>query len=1094
MTETRRWLEDRRRELWRRKAGASVALNVGLVLIVLAVGVTLGRVGIYQSAPVLVLGAWLAALAAAAWGVRQLWVHRTRLAVAALAREVEHRGGARLGLVAGAAAGPPAGGSRSLAAAADRRVAAWLADHGMDALAGARAEARRSLLAGGLVLAAGTSLLIVSQPGSARGAELWHPLAVLTRGRGPVELSVDRDEVRRGESVNVTVSAVGRRHAALWTRAPGEPWSERPLALDSSGVRSFQLGPLDSDRFLRAASGGRTSKTIHVRVSLPALLTDFQLTARFPDYMERLDQPIVADGDTVLLPVGTSVTVEGEATVDLASAAWRSEHQAVPLEVSGAALRGSLVVRATARWRLDILTRAGGGGGALEGDPPELVIVAVRDSAPLVAVPVPGVDTVAPLTLQLPIVIDARDDHRLVMVDLVSWRVGRTGVRSEEVREGIPLPEGGGGTERAVLHWNLDLNGRGFLPGDTAYYKVQARDNAPESQLGESRVFALRLRSMSELRRATREASRGVMATADSLAEAQRDLARAIEDVAAERNRGAADRGGNQLRFASVERARELLADQEALAGRARELRDRLRELSDAAWSAGVTDPEFHRQLRELEELLERALTEELQERLEELRRALEQLEAPAVRDALERLARAAQELREELERSRELLQRAAIEGEMTTLAQDVEELAERQAQWNDSAAGGVDSTLAEAENMLAAEAEKLAAELSELQAAIDSAGLEGGVASAERGTRDAAAHMRQAAHRGRTGDQRGARRSGEAASESLDPVAEDLRAERERLRDEWRREVLAAMDRALVETAQLASAQEAVQHRLSRGESGADVRGAQAAAREGIDRLIDRLQRAAGKNALVSPRLGAELGLAKGKMSGALEQLQSPSPNTRSAAAQAGQALDALNAVIYSLLRSRGDVAGAQSGSGLQEAIEQMARLANQQGGLNSKTGGLLPLVPQGGEQLLGELRDIARRERALAAELERLKAESGMPGAGQLAEDAKNIARELEAGRLNRETILRQEQLFRRLLDAGRTLRGDEEESEERVSETADPLNVRLPAATGVPERAARFPYPGWEELRTLSPEVRRLILDYFRRLNQPSSGARP
>ncbi len=36
----------------------------------------------------------------------------------------------------------------------------------------------------------------------------------------------------------------------------------------------------------------------------------------------------------------------------------------------------------------------------------------------------------------------------------------------------------------------------------------------------------------------------------------------------------------------------------------------------------------------------------------------------------------------------------------------------------------------------------------------------------------------------------------------------------------------------------------------------------------------------------------------------------------------------------------------------------------------------------------------------------------------------------------------------------------------------------------ATG-PE--ARFPYPEWEQLRPFTPSERRLILDYFRRLNE-------
>jgi hypothetical protein len=143
------------------------------------------------------------------------------------------------------------------------------------------------------------------------------------------------------------------------------------------------------------------------------------------------------------------------------------------------------------------------------------------------------------------------------------------------------------------------------------------------------------------------------------------------------------------------------------------------------------------------------------------------------------------------------------------------------------------------------------------------------------------------------------------------------------------------------------------------------------------------------------------------------------------------------------------------------------------------------------GGNELMQQLQALAAQQRALAQELERLRAQSELTGMGELAAEAEQIAQDLEAGRLDRETLERQERLFRRLLDAGRTLESEEDdERTERVAESARPGNVRLPEVTGLPGGAPRYPYPTWEDLRRLSPEERRLILDYFRRLN----GVRP
>ena len=151
------------------------------------------------------------------------------------------------------------------------------------------------------------------------------------------------------------------------------------------------------------------------------------------------------------------------------------------------------------------------------------------------------------------------------------------------------------------------------------------------------------------------------------------------------------------------------------------------------------------------------------------------------------------------------------------------------------------------------------------------------------------------------------------------------------------------------------------------------------------------------------------------------------------------------------------------------------------------SDAGQMLPMMANGQQQMMQQLQQLAEQQRRLGEELERLEAEGAPTGTDELAEEALELARQLELG-LDRETVERQEQLFRRLLDAGRTLRSDEEdEKKERESETGDQTNVRVPAELeGAAGPETRYPYPKWEQLRLFSPDERRLILDYFRRLN--------
>jgi hypothetical protein len=218
-------------------------------------------------------------------------------------------------------------------------------------------------------------------------------------------------------------------------------------------------------------------------------------------------------------------------------------------------------------------------------------------------------------------------------------------------------------------------------------------------------------------------------------------------------------------------------------------------------------------------------------------------------------------------------------------------------------------------------------------------------------------------------------------------------------------------------------------------------------------------------------------------------EALATAAPNSREAARRSEEAVDALNAAAYTLLRSRGAVEGAASGSGLQEAMEMMAQMAQQQGQLGQQGAGLLPQMGQGG-QLQEQLRSLGARQRALAERLERMRAGGQIPGAADLAQEAKELARTLEAGRLDRQTVERQERLFRRMLDAGRTLQGEEkDEKQERQSTAARDDSVHLPPAlrSRLAGEDALLRMPSWDELQQLSPEERRQVVEYFRRLQE-------
>jgi hypothetical protein len=138
----------------------------------------------------------------------------------------------------------------------------------------------------------------------------------------------------------------------------------------------------------------------------------------------------------------------------------------------------------------------------------------------------------------------------------------------------------------------------------------------------------------------------------------------------------------------------------------------------------------------------------------------------------------------------------------------------------------------------------------------------------------------------------------------------------------------------------------------------------------------------------------------------------------------------------------------------------QQMSSLAREQRDIAQKLGGM----NKGGgrDDLLGRLDDLVKV--------------------------ADQIARDLEGGRLTPQTVKRQSELFHKLLDAGRTMERDEV-SEERKAEAAHPLppSVIRALKPGLFDDADRYALPSAEQLRGLPPAYRRLILEYFEKLNR-------
>jgi hypothetical protein len=273
-------------------------------------------------------------------------------------------------------------------------------------------------------------------------------------------------------------------------------------------------------------------------------------------------------------------------------------------------------------------------------------------------------------------------------------------------------------------------------------------------------------------------------------------------------------------------------------------------------------------------------------------------------------------------------------------------------------------------------------------------------------------------------------------------------------------------------------------------------LRAQQSALQQGVQRASERLADQAKKSAMVSPGSQQAMREAQQRVDQAMRDANNAQQGT-GAQQQSNSMRDAAQALrqaASALARDRERVEGAQSGSGVPEMVAELQKLAQQQGEVNAQMAGLFP-TPNSRQSpdavALEKARVLARQQRAVAKALDDVQDLDATGKTRELAREARTLAQQLEAGAADPSTLDRQQRLFRKMLDAGRLLQQEErDEQGPRESKPGDRVSPFAPPDADVHGRdALKYRAPTWDELKSLTPEERRAVLEYFRRLNAPA-----
>ena len=1012
----------------------------------------------------------------------------------------------------------PSGVSSSLADQAAQNALGYLHGERRDLAGRMTHEVGRWMRRGGLGLMVLMSLVIVlTAVAPGRFLMVWAGLARpfdLIAGPTLPALVVTPGtvEVLRGSDVPMEVSAPGRTTVTVHWQATGDIALAETIDLDGDrGSFVLRSVTAHTDYWVQAPDGAMSPR-YELQPVDPLMVGDLIVRIAFPPHTGRPPEEYSVVVPPLRIPVGSVFSFEGRASRPLVSAGLErlegggeaggdadgeADGEAGPaLSVTGPSFEGWWTPRVSGlyEWRF-----IGVDGEPAEVLPPPLGLTMVPDSAPNISVLLPGRDTLLPVSLRQPLVLQAADDYGLDRLELVVYRVTAFGDRMAPAEQPITV----GRTRGALLRPVIDLTSWELLPGDTIRYFARAVDNAPIPNVSETREYVLRSPTAGDLRREAQErldeAARGVEQLAnqaDERAAATQELERELSSQRDPESQSRTEQDEERLDFDQQEDVREALEAQEELLAALDSLQLELAELNQDLEATGLADPELQEELRELQRLLDELAPESLEERLEELAELLDQMTGDDADKAIEQLAGDQEALRDRLEAAIEQFERAAMEQDFRATAEEAEELAQQEQALADAMKEGDSPELrAEQQEALEARAQDLNASLEDLQERLAEAGEEqarDAVEQAQNQGQQAQQSMSEAARQARNGEREQASESAQQAADAMSQMSQQLQQGQQQMAQENAQAGWEALEQTATDALSLAREQTALRDRM-RGASPedlAEMRSDEAALLQGVRNMADQLasQTSAGQG---SSEVAAQMGRAIEAIQQTLDALESQRGDTPSPSGAAEQAVAALNrAAIMAASAAKVPGRGPQGQSG-NEVTEQLQQIAQQQGSLNHRTGQITPMN-LGPQARSNQLREAAASQEKIAGQLSELA--DRPPDQAQplgdlqaLAREAQALAERLAGEALDMETLRRQERLFHRLLDAGRSLE-KEEFSDERESSAPgqferDEVEVLLPEDMG----ALRFQPPSAEELQRLAPAQRQMVLEYFERLNR-------
>ncbi len=581
-----------------------------------------------------------------------------------------------------------------------------------------------------------------------------------------------------------------------------------------------------------------------------------------------------------------------------------------------------------------------------------------------------------------------------------------------------------------TFSFTINLDDLPILPGDEVKLTLVAIDS--KGQKTKSEPLIVRLPTPEELYEATQEATSAGEGKAESLHKKAEELSEKLKKVEEllKENRN--------VNWSQREKLKEVVkAEKELL----KEIENQLSEVSNVLGNIEKTysfSPDLVEKIREVQRLFEEVMTEEMRQALKKLEEAMQKLTPQEIQKALTEMKIDQEALKRNLERLAEILKRFKQEAELRRLAEFAKELERREKELNQkiTSTSSQDSLsqLSKEQESIEKDLESLSKDLKKLSNELQKSdkAIADSISSLNKeDIPPTQSEMNKASKSLMKGKKSQASGACKSASRRLSKIAKKLSSLSQQLQSSRLQNLAANLSKLRREVIFLSLIQEDIVDKIEGLENPDTLAHIEEGVREGTDRVTKDLVKVIQMSLLMNPRMAAYLSEASHSAMRAQEALSSRNPQL--AKKEATQALNFLNLAALSMLQAEKKCKGGgscSSSTGLEQALQQLAQMAQQQASLNSQTQGLIPLPTPIPRQQLAQ---IAAQQKAIGEALKRLTESLGKEGGllsalEKASKEAEEVAKKIEKGEINKELLKRQERILAKMLEVQKSIHKQE------------------------------------------------------------------